>query len=141
VIDDQPLKNDRYRIPKSRYDSVDLYISTDERNLPEYHDIDVPMDQGVRKRLIDHGNPLPLLLIHANANYQDWTTRSHPILPTYSSVTPSSNSARLSSKMILNQWIISRISNRQTGRLFDSNHLLSIHLLVGESNLGVWKSK
>jgi glutamate--cysteine ligase catalytic subunit len=55
VIDGQPLKNDRYRIPKSRYDSVDLYISTDERNLPEYHDIDVPMDQSVRKRLIDHG--------------------------------------------------------------------------------------
>ncbi|RYH01740.1 hypothetical protein EON65_48245, partial [archaeon] len=49
------MKNDRYRIPKSRYDSVDLYISTDERNLPEYHDIDVPMDESVRKRLIDHG--------------------------------------------------------------------------------------
>lgn len=51
----QPLKNDRYRIPKSRYDSVDLYISNDERNLPEYHDIDVPMDQGVRERLVQHG--------------------------------------------------------------------------------------
>jgi len=55
MTDQQPLKNDRYRIPKSRYDSVDLYISTDERNLPEYHDIDVPMDESVRKRLIDHG--------------------------------------------------------------------------------------
>lgn len=47
--------NDRYRIPKSRYDSVDLYISNDERNKPEYHDIDVPMDGNVRRRLVDHG--------------------------------------------------------------------------------------
>ncbi|KAK8858883.1 hypothetical protein IAR55_003114 [Kwoniella newhampshirensis] len=51
----KPLKNDRYRIPKSRYDSVDLYISNDERNKPEYHDIDVPVNQAVRKRLIEHG--------------------------------------------------------------------------------------
>jgi hypothetical protein len=141
VIDDQPLKNDRYRIPKSRYDSVDLYISTDERNLPEYHDIDVPMDQSVRKRLIDHGNPLSLHPIHAYAKYQDWTTRSLPTSPTYSFVTPSSNLARLSSKMTLNQWIISRIFNRQIGRLFDSNHLLLIRLSVGESSLGVWRFK
>lgn len=56
----QPLKNDRYRIPKSRYDSVDLYISNDERNLPEYHDIHVPMDESVRQRLLDHG-ALPFL--------------------------------------------------------------------------------
>ncbi|WWD18775.1 hypothetical protein CI109_103230 [Kwoniella shandongensis] len=51
----KPLKNDTYRIPKSRYDSVDLYISNDERNKPEYHDIDVPVNQAVKKRLIEHG--------------------------------------------------------------------------------------
>ncbi len=51
----QPLKNDRWRIPKSRYDSVDLYISNDERNKPEYHDIDAPMDNSVRLRLLEHG--------------------------------------------------------------------------------------
>jgi glutamate--cysteine ligase catalytic subunit len=50
-----PLLNDRYQIPKSRYDSVDLYISNDERNKPEYHDTNVPMDEAVKQRLLDHG--------------------------------------------------------------------------------------
>ena len=51
----QPLKNDRYLIPKSRYDSVDLYISNDERNKDEYHDTHVPIDESVRERLLKHG--------------------------------------------------------------------------------------
>ena len=51
----QPLENDRYRIPKSRYDSVDLYISDDPRNLPEYHDTHVPIDEGVKARLVENG--------------------------------------------------------------------------------------
>ncbi len=34
---------------------MDLYISNDERNKPEYHDIDVPMDKSVRQRLLEHG--------------------------------------------------------------------------------------
>ncbi|XAO27737.1 hypothetical protein I312_106598 [Cryptococcus bacillisporus CA1280] len=51
----KPLKENTYRVPKSRYDSVDLYIANDERNKPEYHDIDVPVNQKVRQRLLEHG--------------------------------------------------------------------------------------
>lgn len=51
----QPLKNDKYLIPKSRYDSVDLYISNDPRNLSEYHDTHVPIDEGVKERLMANG--------------------------------------------------------------------------------------
>lgn len=50
----QPLKNDRYIIPKSRYDSVSLYISNDPRNKPEYHDADAPIDQAVYDRLVEN---------------------------------------------------------------------------------------
>ncbi|WWC71056.1 uncharacterized protein I206_105009 [Kwoniella pini CBS 10737] len=51
----KPLKNDKYRIPKSRYDSVSLYLSNDERNKPEYHDVDAPLNEAIRRRLLDHG--------------------------------------------------------------------------------------
>nr|XP_018262051.1 glutamate-cysteine ligase catalytic subunit [Kwoniella dejecticola CBS 10117]OBR84209.1 glutamate-cysteine ligase catalytic subunit [Kwoniella dejecticola CBS 10117] len=51
----KPLKNNKYRIPKSRYDSVSLYLSNDERNKPEYHDVEAPINEGVRRRLLDHG--------------------------------------------------------------------------------------
>ncbi|KAG6866759.1 hypothetical protein C0991_011418 [Blastosporella zonata] len=51
----KPLKNDRYRIPKSRYDSVDLYISNDWINRPEYNDNYAPFDQGIYDRLRQHG--------------------------------------------------------------------------------------
>lgn len=51
----QPLKNDRLRIPKSRYDSVDLYISNDWINRPEYNDSPLPIDEGIYERLRDHG--------------------------------------------------------------------------------------
>ncbi|KAK1925719.1 glutamate-cysteine ligase-domain-containing protein [Papiliotrema laurentii] len=50
----KPLKNDRYIIPKSRYDSVSLYISNDPRNKPEYHDADAPIDQAVYDRLVEN---------------------------------------------------------------------------------------
>lgn len=52
----QPLKHNRYRIPKSRYDSVDLYISNDWKNRPEYNDTAVPFDEKVYERLRNHGN-------------------------------------------------------------------------------------
>ncbi|OCF35018.1 glutamate-cysteine ligase catalytic subunit [Kwoniella heveanensis BCC8398] len=51
----KPLKESKYRIPKSRYDSVSLYLSDDERNKPEYHDIDAPINEKVRERLLKHG--------------------------------------------------------------------------------------
>lgn len=51
----KPLKEDRFVIPKSRYDSVDLYISEDWINRPEYNDTNVPYDQDIYDRLREHG--------------------------------------------------------------------------------------
>ncbi|KAJ7262220.1 glutamate-cysteine ligase catalytic subunit [Mycena haematopus] len=51
----KPLKHSRFQIPKSRYDSVDLYISTDSTNRPEYNDNPFPYDQSIYSRLREHG--------------------------------------------------------------------------------------
>ncbi|KAL7420624.1 glutamate--cysteine ligase [Cryptotrichosporon argae] len=51
----KPLTNDKYRIQKSRYDSVDLYIANDERNRPEWNDVDAGINEEVRQRLLAHG--------------------------------------------------------------------------------------
>ncbi|THV05006.1 glutamate-cysteine ligase catalytic subunit [Dendrothele bispora CBS 962.96] len=51
----KPLKHDRFVIPKSRYDSVDLYISEDWMNRPEYNDNPLPIDEGIYDRLRKHG--------------------------------------------------------------------------------------
>ncbi|KAF5351769.1 hypothetical protein D9756_007617 [Leucocoprinus leucothites] len=49
------LKNNRFRIPKSRYDSVDLYLSPEWMNRPEYNDTEVPFDTEIYDRLRKHG--------------------------------------------------------------------------------------
>ncbi|KAL1680324.1 glutamate-cysteine ligase-domain-containing protein [Schizophyllum commune] len=51
----KPLKNDRFVIPKSRYDSVDLYIANDRNNRPEYNDTYAPYDEAIFNRVRDHG--------------------------------------------------------------------------------------
>jgi glutamate--cysteine ligase catalytic subunit len=51
----KPLKESKYRVPKSRYDSVSRYIANDPRNKAEYNDIDAPINQSVRQRLLDEG--------------------------------------------------------------------------------------
>ncbi|PCH43378.1 glutamate-cysteine ligase catalytic subunit [Wolfiporia cocos MD-104 SS10] len=51
----KPLKENRFRIPKSRYGSVSLYISEHWTNRPEYNDIYAPYDQAIFGRLCDHG--------------------------------------------------------------------------------------
>lgn len=51
----QPLKDNRMRIPKSRYDSVDLYISENWMNRPEYNDNPLSMDQDIYDRMRQHG--------------------------------------------------------------------------------------
>ncbi|KAI5123918.1 hypothetical protein M0805_006336 [Coniferiporia weirii] len=51
----KPLKENKFVIPKSRYDSVDLYISEDPLNRPEYNDNPLPHDISVYERLRDHG--------------------------------------------------------------------------------------
>ncbi|KAJ7346569.1 glutamate-cysteine ligase catalytic subunit [Mycena albidolilacea] len=51
----KPQQNSRFQIPKSRYDSVDLYISTDWINRPEYNDNPLPYDESIYSRLREHG--------------------------------------------------------------------------------------
>jgi len=51
----QELKDNRFRIPKSRYDSVDLYLSSEWMNRPEYNDTEVPFDAEIYDRLRKHG--------------------------------------------------------------------------------------
>ena len=51
----QPLKKDRWRIPKSRYASNSTYISQDSRLRKEYLDPDLIIDEDIKKRLVDGG--------------------------------------------------------------------------------------
>ncbi|RDX47958.1 glutamate-cysteine ligase catalytic subunit [Lentinus brumalis] len=51
----KPLKESRFRIPKSRYASVSLYISEYWMNRPEYNDIEAPHDPDIFERLRQHG--------------------------------------------------------------------------------------
>jgi len=61
----QPLKDSRFVIPKSRYGSVNSYISEDPRNRPEYNDNPFPHDKGVYERLKTHGS-----LCHIQASHK-----------------------------------------------------------------------
>ncbi|KAI0645912.1 glutamate-cysteine ligase catalytic subunit [Trametes meyenii] len=51
----KPLSENRFRIPKSRYASVSLYISEYWMNQPAYNDIDAPHDPAIFERLRQHG--------------------------------------------------------------------------------------
>ena len=59
----QPLNKNKCRIPKSRYDSVDLYISDHWMNRPEYNDSPLPYDEVIYDRLRAHGTLVKLYLI------------------------------------------------------------------------------
>ncbi|XP_006813126.1 glutamate--cysteine ligase catalytic subunit-like, partial [Saccoglossus kowalevskii] len=48
----EPLTTDHYRIPKSRYDSIDSYISEDGE---KYNDIELVLDQDICQKLINSG--------------------------------------------------------------------------------------
>ncbi|KAL9078963.1 MAG: hypothetical protein Q9159_007748, partial [Coniocarpon cinnabarinum] len=50
-----PLKENRFRIPKSRYASNSTYISNDKRLRPEYHDPNLIVAPEVRERLMQGG--------------------------------------------------------------------------------------
>ncbi|KAK4546775.1 Zn finger-containing GTPase- Activating Protein for ARF [Oleoguttula mirabilis] len=54
-LGEQPLKHDRWRIPKSRYASNSTYISQDPRLRPEYFDPDLIVDEEMRARLVEGG--------------------------------------------------------------------------------------
>lgn len=60
----KPLKENKFIIPKSRYDSVDLYISNDWINRPEYNDNPLPYDQKLYDRMRDHGQSFEFTVLH-----------------------------------------------------------------------------
>lgn len=51
----QPLDNDRWRIPKSRYASNSTYISTDARLRQEYMDPNLIVDEDIKSQLVEGG--------------------------------------------------------------------------------------
>lgn len=54
-LGEAPLKNDRWRIPKSRYASNSTYIAQDPRLRPEYLDPDLVVDEQLKARLVEGG--------------------------------------------------------------------------------------
>lgn len=52
IISLQPLKNNKYRIFKSRYDSIDSYLSYCGE---KYNDIDLTIDDKIYQQLLDAG--------------------------------------------------------------------------------------
>ncbi|GKT90709.1 glutamate-cysteine ligase [Colletotrichum tofieldiae] len=54
-LGEKPLKNDRWRIPKSRYASNSTYISTDPRLRPEYLYPDLVIDEDIKAKLMEGG--------------------------------------------------------------------------------------
>lgn len=54
-LGEAPLKNDRWRLPKSRYASNSTYISQDSRLRPEYLDPDLVVDEKLKARLVEGG--------------------------------------------------------------------------------------
>ena len=54
-LGEKPLKQNRFRIPKSRYASNSTYISNDSRLRPEYLDPDLVVAPEVKERLVNEG--------------------------------------------------------------------------------------
>lgn len=54
-LGERPLKNDRWRIPKSRYASNSTYIAQDPRLRPEYLDPNLIVDDKLQERLVEGG--------------------------------------------------------------------------------------
>ncbi|KAF3912588.1 hypothetical protein ABW21_db0208503 [Orbilia brochopaga] len=51
----QPLHENRYVIPKSRYDSVSTYIAQDPGFRPEYNDVEIQQNLPLKQKLLDGG--------------------------------------------------------------------------------------
>ncbi|KAB2577300.1 Glutamate-cysteine ligase catalytic subunit [Lasiodiplodia theobromae] len=54
-LGEKPLKNDRWRIPKSRYASNSTYIAQDSRLRKEYLDPELIIDPALKQRLVEGG--------------------------------------------------------------------------------------
>lgn len=61
----QPLKNNKYRIFKSRYDSIDSYLSSCGE---KYNDIDLTIDEEIQKQLLDAGTGEEVIEIEMSKN-------------------------------------------------------------------------
>ncbi|KDN42501.1 putative gamma-glutamylcysteine synthetase [Tilletiaria anomala UBC 951] len=57
-----PLKDSRMVMPKSRYDSVDSYLSQDPANRSEYNDNPLPIDEDIKRLLMEQGEGIDELL-------------------------------------------------------------------------------
>ncbi|XP_032514571.1 glutamate--cysteine ligase catalytic subunit [Danaus plexippus] len=64
----EPLKNDKFRIHKSRYDSIDSYLSPEHE---KYNDIEVVHDPAVYRRLREGGIDHPLAIHVAHLFIRD----------------------------------------------------------------------
>ncbi|XP_004924668.1 glutamate--cysteine ligase catalytic subunit [Bombyx mori] len=64
----EPLKNNKFRIQKSRYDSIDSYLSPQNE---KYNDIPIVHDQNIYKRLREGGIDHPLALHVAHLFIRD----------------------------------------------------------------------
>ena len=58
----KPLKDSRMVMPKSRYDSVDSYLSNDPANRKEYNDNPLPIDEDIKRLLMEKGEGIDELL-------------------------------------------------------------------------------
>ncbi|KAI1750851.1 glutamate-cysteine ligase [Xylaria castorea] len=54
-LGEKPLKDSRWRIPKSRYASNSTYISTDPRLRSEYFDPNLVIDESIKTQLLEGG--------------------------------------------------------------------------------------
>ena len=54
-LGEKPLKENRWKVPKSRYASNSTYIAEDPRLRPEYLDPNLIVDDTLKKRLLDGG--------------------------------------------------------------------------------------
>jgi len=54
-LGEKPLIHQRYRIGKSRYDSIDSYLSRDSRLRPDYNDVKLTINEELKERMLDAG--------------------------------------------------------------------------------------
>lgn len=157
ILLSKPLKENKFVIPKSRYDSVDLYISNDWINRPEYNDNPLPHDEKIYERLRNHGElswhctyPSDLIL-----GLDDLLSKhiSHlfirdPLVVFSETIdqddTSSSDHFEVNFIYIFTftqNWAISisRIFSQRIGKPYGSNHRRRILPLDGESNSVAWR--
>jgi hypothetical protein len=159
------LKENKFRIPKSRYGSVSSYLSNSRNNRAEYSDIEFPYDDAIFRRVADHGMYTfyflaylakdtdsfidsgiddvlakhiahlfirdPLVIFSESVDLDDDVSSDHfEVRIPFSFLS-----------MSLNQDMFPRTSNRQIGRLCDSNRPHQTLPWVGASSSEAWKSR